>query len=204
MKPATPAQEQVDQRHIAADSERSNDMNVTPLRAVRLAGLLLVAVCILASPATAKEADRSLPSAVANSSASGVECPCNAGLPKSSVASPASPVACPCNPGLPDGPSAALATQLTPGSIATAGTFGVSTVSEVQCPCNAGLPVGQAAAVKANPVPQAEPSASQSSEAFDWADAGVGAGVTAAIGLLLLAGASLFGRRQLRGRLRAS
>jgi hypothetical protein len=207
MKRATPAEEHVDRRHIAADSERSKDMNVTPLRAVRLAGLLLVAVCILASPATAKEADRSLPSAVANSSAADVECPCNAGLPKGSVASPASPVACPCNTGLPDGPSGALSAQLAPGSIATAGTVGFSTVSDVQCPCNAGLPVGQASGVRANPVPQAgvaNPSANQSSEAFDWADAGVGAAVTAGIGLLLLAGASLFGRHQVRGRLRAS
>jgi hypothetical protein len=44
----------------------------------------------------------------------------------------------------------------------------------------------------------------QTSGRFDWADASVGAGVTAGIGLFLAGGALMFGRRRVREQLRAS
>jgi hypothetical protein len=189
-------------------------MNITPLRAVRLTSLLLVAACVLASPAVASESYQASPSAVVESSSSNVsevECPCNQGLPKASVASPSSATACPCNTGLPDGPAGALPTQLRRG-MATARAAGVSTVSEVQCPCNDGLPVGRVADVAATSAGAsaarqagvAHAAANQSSRTFDWADAGVGAAVTAGIGLVILGGASLYGRRRVHGRLPAS
>ena len=96
-------------------------MTITPLRAVRLAGLLLVAVCVLASPAAAKGPEQAyraaLPPAAGATSGASVsdgQCPCNAGLPQASVASASSPAVCPCNAGLPDGPSAALSARLMP------------------------------------------------------------------------------------------
>jgi hypothetical protein len=203
-------------------------MTITPLRAVPLAGLLLVAVCVLASAAAAKgpeQAYRASPPAAVETSSSSVpdgQCPCNAGLP--------------------DGPSGALSARFTPESIAPAGTVGISTVSDARCPCNAGLPVGQAAGVSSQQCPcnvaggppgglptllrtigsraahsggvirvirgyksgVVHPSANQLSRTFDWSDASVGAAVTAGIGLLILAGASLFGRRRVSERLPAS
>ena len=50
----------------------------------------------------------------------------------------------------------------------------------------------------------ASASAIQTSGRFDWADASVGAGVTAGIGLLVAGGAMVFSRRRVREQLRVS
>jgi hypothetical protein len=134
-------------------------MNVTPLRAVRLAGLVLVALCALSSSAAAKgpqQAYRASPPAgvsTSSSSVSDTQCPCNAGLPRTSVASASSPAECPCNAGLPDGPSGVLSARVARQTMAPADAVGNSSVSDVQCPCNAGLPVGQAATISPQQCP---------------------------------------------------
>jgi hypothetical protein len=159
-------------------------MNVTPLRAVHLAGLLLVALCALSSAAAAKGPEwayrASPPAAVGTSSLSGSDgqCPCNAGLPQASVVNASSPAGCPCNAGLPDGPSSALSARVPSENIVPASA--ARQVSVVHAPAN------------------------QPRGTFDWAAASVGAGVTAGIGLLVAGGALLFGRRRVRGQLRAS
>jgi hypothetical protein len=159
-------------------------MSVTPLRPVGLAGFLLVAPCVLSSAATAKGPEladgASPPAAVetSGSSVSDVQCPCNAGLPRASVGNASSPAGCPCNAGLPDGPAGARSAGVASGKIVPAGA--VRQVRVVHAPVN------------------------QPRGTFDWAAASVGAGVTAGIGLLVAGGALLFGRRRVRGQLRAS
>jgi hypothetical protein len=107
-------------------------MNVTPLRAITLAGLLLAALCVQSSTAVAL------------------------------------------GPTAPEISSARAALNAAPSA----------------------SPARQVVVVHGP--------AKESSRTFDWKDASVGAGVTAVIGLLIFGGASLFGRRRLRGRLPAS
>jgi hypothetical protein len=158
-------------------------MNVTPHRAVHLAGLLLVALCALSSAAAAKGPEwayrASPPAAVGTSSLNGSDgCPCNAGLPQASVVNASSPAGCPCNAGLPDGPSSALTARVPSENI---------------------VPARAARQVRVVHAPAKQPRGT-----FDWAAASVGAGVTAGIGMLVAGGALLFGRRRVRGQLRAS
>jgi hypothetical protein len=162
---------------------REQEMTVTPLRPVRLAGFLLVALCILSSATTAKGPELAYgappPAAVgtSSSSVSDVQCPCNAGLPRASVVN-ASPAGCPCNAGLADAPSGALSASVASGNIVPAG------------------------AVRRVRVVHAR--STQPRGTFDWAAASVGAGVTAGLGLLVVGGALLFSRRRVRGQLQAS
>jgi hypothetical protein len=196
-------------------------MNITPLRAVRLAGFLLVALCVLSPAAAAKGPEQAY---LASPSAAG-------GISRSSV----SDVQCPCNAGLPDGPSGALSARLTSETIgrpAGAGGLASASVSDAQCPCNAGLPVRQVASVqlpqcpcnvaggppgglpailalherRGVPAQTIQPRATTipSRGTFDWADASVGAAVTLIVGLLVAGGALLFGRRRVRGQLGTS
>jgi hypothetical protein len=173
-------------------SEGSTEMKVTPLRAVRLPGILLVALCVLSPAAVAKGPEQayrsSAPTAVgtSNLSVAGGQCPCNAGLPQTAIVNAPATAVCPCNAGLPV-PQAAV-------------------LSSPQCPCNVagGPPGGLANMLRTTKVSGVRAQARQPSRTFDWADASVGAGVTAGIGLLILAGASLAGRRRVRGQLPAS
>jgi hypothetical protein len=161
------------------DSERSKEMNVTPLRAVRLAGPLLVALCVLSPAAAAKGPEQAYlasPSAaggISRSSVSDVQCPCNAGLPVRQVASVQLPQ-CPCN--VAGGPPGGL-----PAILALHERRGVP---------------AQTIQPRATTIP--------SRGTFDWADASVGAAVTLIVGLLVAGGALLFGRRRVRGQLGTS
>jgi hypothetical protein len=115
-------------------------------------------------------------------------------------------------------PAAAMgpAPVAQPAAVATAGGISNSSVSDVQCPCNPDLPVRHAASVSSaaaysDPIRSggfqlgvASAPAIQTSGTFDWADASVGAGVTAGIGLFLAGGALMFGRRRVHEQLRAS
>ena len=94
-------------------------------------------------------------------------------------------VQCPCNPDLPR--QAAVAESLPP------------------CPCNAGLPDGPSGALAVSAGSgradagsvagsSAEPVAAGGG--FDWADAGVGAGVAALVGGLVAGAAIVVGRRR--------
>jgi hypothetical protein len=125
-------------------------MNITPLAACST-GLVLVALCALAPPASAKGPEQwyqvPLPEAVANHPA---ECPCFV------------------TGGPPGGLPAVLVLRASRGR-------------------SIGAPV---------PAVQPQETSIQPSEAFDWADAGVGAGFTAVLGLLVTGGALAFSRRR--------
>lgn len=184
-------------------------MTITPLRAVRLAGLLLVAVCVLASPAAAKGPEQAyraaLPPAAGATSGASVsdgQCPCNAGLPQASVASASSPAVCPCNAGLPVGQAAGVSRQQCPCNVAGGPPGGLPTL--LRASSRAAHSGSVIRVIRGYTAGVIHPSANQSSRTFDWADASVGAVVTAGIGLLILAGASLFGRRRVSERLPAS
>ena len=119
-------------------------MTITPLRAVRLAGLLLVAVCVLASPAAAKGPEQAyraaLPPAAGATSGASVsdgQCPCNAGLPQASVASASSPAVCPCNAGLPVGQAAGVSRQQCPCNVAGGTARRAPHAASCQQPCRA-------------------------------------------------------------------
>jgi hypothetical protein len=150
-------------------------MTITPLRAVGLAGLLLAALCVQTSSAAAMGPRQA---DHASTPPAIYVTPYIAGNPQASVANPSPAAGCPCNADLPGGLSAAA--ELPTRSNAARSADSVREVGVVHARAN------------------------QSSRSFDWNDAIVGAAVTAAVGLLVLGGASLLGRRRLRGGLPTS
>jgi hypothetical protein len=162
-------------------------MYAAPLRAAGVTGLVLVALSVTASAAATMD-----PSMQHRS-------PYGRGTISASTQSSAS---CPCNTGLPDGPSGALVTTglHATGTPASAIRPAASTQSSASCPCNTGLPDGPSGVLvttglhaTGTPASAIRPAASTT---FDWADAAVGAGVTAVICLLLASAVGAIGRRR--------
>jgi hypothetical protein len=91
------------------------------------------------------------------------------------------PSRCPCNAGLPEAFESGTAVQAS-----------AQTAPSSQCPCNVGLPGGPSLP---RPVATGQVAAVQSG--FNWADAGVGAGLVAGLGGIAL-GAVMFARRRHR------
>jgi hypothetical protein len=86
------------------------------------------------------------------------------------------------------------------GTPASAIRPAASTQSSASCPCNTGLPDGPSGVLvttglhaTGTPASAIRPAASTT---FDWADAAVGAGVTAVICLLLASAVGAIGRRR--------
>jgi hypothetical protein len=164
-------------------------VNATSLRTACFAGLLLAALCVpsfaaaQSVPQPAHGTSTAVPGTISSSSGPIVQCPCNAGLPQAADASAPSPVECPCNADLPGGPSGAMS------------------VGELHASDAGGAHSAPATTRRVGVV---RPAANQRGGTFDWAAAGVGAGVTAWIALLVAGGVLLLGRRRVRAQLPAA